>query len=147
MEVTNIDRHYYFVALEDLTQRFEIEQEFVKNNGIACFPMEELTDLMIVGIKEWLISNQGESWLSTLGYVKQLGTPITISGCIHICISGSLCPVCSGSFYHTHGYNCENCGKFVCEPCASIVDPLYHIAWCSDCLADKPLTNLLVYNE
>ena len=143
MEITERDRLYYSRAIELLTQRFEIAREFVRNNGLSSLPMEELTSLMIVGIKEWLVGSQGEEWLSTMGYIKHEG--ITISGSINI--SGTLCPVCSGMFPDLHGTRCENCGKWICNPCASIVDPIYQIGWCSECLSKYPLTNLLVYNE
>lgn len=148
MEVTETDMMFYSGAVESLTQRFEIAREFVRHKGLSSLPMEELTNLMIVGIKEWLAGSQGEQWLSTIGYVRlESNIPIVISGSIAISLSGSMCPVCSGAFSEIHGMTCENCGKVICGPCASIVDPIYHIGWCSDCLSKQPLTNLLVYNE
>lgn len=136
---------FYSGAVDSLTQRFEIAREFVRHKGLSSLPMEELTNLMIIGIKEWLAGPQGEQWLSTIGYLK-IDSNLTISGAITLS-SGSMCPVCSGVYHETHGVVCENCGKTICEPCLSIVDPIYHIGWCSDCLEKKPLTNLLVYSE
>jgi hypothetical protein len=149
MEITDKDRLFYSNAMEVLTQRFEIAREFVRHNGLPSLPMEELTTLMIVGIKEWLTGTQGEQWLSTMGYVRHdhvtFPGNITMSGTVSL--SGTMCPVCSGFFSDIHGMHCECCGKLICNPCASIVDPVYQIGWCSDCLSKQPLTNLLVYNE
>jgi hypothetical protein len=145
LEVTETDIMFYSGAVEKLTHRFEIAREFVRHKGLSSLPMEELTNLMIVGIKEWLAGSQGEQWLHTVGYVK-VGSTLTVSGSI-ISLSGSVCPVCSGMYPQTHGAVCECCGRTICEPCLSIVDPIYHVGWCSNCLEEKPLTNLLVYNE
>lgn len=141
MKVTDTDRIFYNNAMESLTQRFEIAREFHRNNGMRSLPMEELTNLMIVGLKEWLVGLQGEQWLSTIGYIK-----CSVSG-MAILSSGSFCPVCSGYFPEALGRYCESCGRFVCDPCLSIVDPIYDIGWCNDCVSKNPLTNLLVYNE
>jgi len=146
LEVTEKDMVFYSGAVDSLTQRFEIAREFVRHKGLSSLPMEELTNLMIVGVKEWLAGSQGEQWLSTIGYIR-LDSSMTISGSINITMSGSMCPVCSGMYPETHGVICESCGKTICGPCMSIVDPIYHIGWCSDCLEKKPLTNLLVYSE
>jgi hypothetical protein len=146
LEITERDLLFYSGAVDSLTQRFEIAREFVRHKGLTSLPMEELTNLMIVGIKEWLSGTQGEQWLSTIGYIRVDSVDITYSGAV-ILSSGSLCPVCSGMYHEMHGMTCECCGKTICGPCASIVDPIYHIGWCSDCLEEKPLTNLLVYSE
>jgi hypothetical protein len=145
LEVTDRDLLFYSGAVDSLTQRFEIAREFVRHKGLTSLPMEELTNLMIVGIKDWLSGSQGEQWLSTIGYIRVDPINMTYSGAI--AISGSMCPVCSGMYHETHGMTCECCGKTICGPCVSIVDPIYHIGWCSDCLEEKPLTNLLVYSE
>lgn len=145
MFVTDQDRHFYSMAVEKLTEKFEIAREFVRNNGMNSMPMEELSDLMIFEVKSWVNSREGETWLSTMGYVRE---GITLSGCnITINISGAICPSCSGSFRASTGMVCECCGGYICGPCTSIVDPLYNIGWCDKCLESKPLTNLLVYNE
>ena len=145
MEITDKDRLFYASAVERLTERFEIAKEFVRNNGLPSMPMEELTNMMIFEIKEWVNSREGEEWLSTLGYGKD--GHITVSGAIHITLSGATCPSCSGAFPEINGMHCERCGKYVCGPCVTIVDPIYQIGWCDDCLAEQPLTNLLVYSE
>jgi hypothetical protein len=146
LKVTEKDRFVYSSAMEALTQRFEIAREFVRNNGLPSLPMEDLANLMIKGIKEWLVGSQGEQWLSTIGYIKY-DSHITFSGSMHMSLSGSTCPVCSGLFSEIHGVHCECCGKLICNPCSSIVDPIYQIGWCSDCLSKQPLTNLLIYSE
>jgi hypothetical protein len=146
LKVTEKDRFVYSSAMEALTQRFEIAREFVRNNGLPSLPMEDLANLMIKGIKEWLVGSQGEQWLSTIGYIKY-DSQITFSGSMHMSLSGSMCPVCSGFFSEIHGVHCECCGKLICNPCSSIVDPIYQIGWCSDCLSKQPLTNLLIYSE
>ena len=145
MEITDKDRLFYSSAVERLTERFEIAREFVRNNGLPSMPMEELTTMMIIGIKEWVEGEEGEEWLSTLGYSK--ANQITVSGTIHFTISGCTCPSCSGAFSDIHGMYCERCGKYVCSPCMTIVDPIYQIGWCDDCLKKQPLTNQLVYSE
>ena len=146
MDITDRDRFFYSNAVEQLTERFEIAREFVRNNGLPSLPMEELTSLMITGIKDWVSGDDGEQWLSTLGYVRAEAAAVTLSG-IHISLSGAMCPVCSGLFIETHGRRCEKCGQHTCSPCVSVVDPIYQVGWCSDCISEEPLTNLLVYNE
>ena len=106
--------------------------------------MEELTDIVISGIKNWLAGTEGEQWLSSLGYVK-LHT--SFSGSIPISFSGSLCPQCSGYHYNNYGSYCEYCGKYVCDPCLCIVDPLYNVTWCSSCVEKYGITTKLIYNE
>lgn len=144
MEITTEDRFFYTNAVERLTEKFEIAREFVKTNGLSSMPMEELTNMMITGVKEWVTSETGEQWLSTLGYIK---SDMVLSGTLSLCLSGSLCPVCSGQYMETYGMQCERCGRDICHPCGSIVDPVYHIGWCNECLAQQPITNLLIYNE
>lgn len=145
MEITDKDRFFYSSAVERLTERFEIAKEFLRNNGIPSLPMEELTDMMIFEIKDWVIGQEGEQWLSSLGYSKH--GQIAVSGTLHFNISGCLCPSCSGAFPQMNGMYCERCGKYMCGPCVTVVDPIYQIAWCDDCLADQPLTNHLIYSE
>ena len=145
MEITENDRFFYASAVEKLTERFEIAREFVRNNGMPSLPMEELSLMMITGIKEWVDGSEGEQWLSTLGYSKH--DTITVSGTIHITLSGAMCPSCSGLFPQNNGMKCERCGRYTCGPCVSIVDPIYQVGWCDDCLKEQPLTNLLVYSE
>lgn len=145
MEITDKDRLFYASAVERLTERFEIAREFVRNNGLPSMPMKELTDMMIFEIKAWVGSTEGEEWLSTLGYIKS--GEIVVSGTIHFTLSGCMCPSCSGAFPEINGMYCERCGKYVCGPCVTIVDPIYQIGWCDECLEKQPLTNLLVYSE
>lgn len=148
MKITETDRYFYFNALNFLVERFEIAHEFVKHNGLSSLPMEQLTDLIIVGVKEWLETDKGERWMGLLGYHKATLGPnsvvLTISGFV---IPETACPVCSGVFYEHHGMYCENCGTYVCDPCISIVDPIYQIGWCSSCVEQSSLTNLMIYNE
>lgn len=147
MEVTEYDKIFYTSAIEYLYNKFEIAGEFVKNNGMDSLPMSELSDMMIVSLKEWLGCEEGENWLSTIGYYKA-----TISGVYcgepHINLNGvELCSVCSGSFINTRGRVCERCGNTFCSPCVSVVDRSYDIAWCETCIETEGLTNILYDNE
>ena len=150
MKVTEDDRHFYLNALNFLVERVEVAHEFVHYNGLSSLPMEQLTDLIIVGVKEWLGTSMGQQWMLSLGYHKNQITnfsnvTLSVSGCAVLPVS--TCSVCSGTFYSSHGSYCERCGTYVCEPCISIVDPIYHIGWCSSCVEQSSLTNLVVYND
>jgi hypothetical protein len=150
LKVTEDDRYFYLRAMNFLVERVEVAHEFVRYNGMSSLPMEQLTDLIIVGIKEWLGTDSGQRWMSLLGYSKE----IKIFDPNMVCVSGSMstipasvCPSCSGSFYSSHGTYCESCGSYVCDPCISIVDPIYKVGWCPDCVEKSSLTNLVIYND
>jgi hypothetical protein len=140
MIVTREDRIFYATAMEYMIDKLEVNQSFAHFNGFASFPADEMSDLMISGIKDWLTSPVGEQWLGSMGYVRAQDDTI-------LTLSGSLCPVCSGSYLPVEGIICERCGKPVCNPCINIVDHHYHIGWCDCCVQDEALTNLLSYNE
>lgn len=141
MDITEFDRTFYIIAVEYLTEKMAIADDFVKYNGMTSMPLEEITDLMISGIKEWIHSEYGEMWLHDLGYHK-----VTYSGSV-VSISGTdLCPVCSGNFFMNQSMACERCGRVVCNPCNSIVDNHYGILWCEQCLTEEGLTNVLLSN-
>lgn len=148
MEITDYDKLFYTSAVEYLYNKFEIAGEFVRNNGLTSIPVEELTDMMIISMKEWLGSDEGESWLNTLGYYKTSMSSMTFSGCASVYLdSTELCPVCSGNFIATHGNVCERCGGIICGPCVSIVDKDYGVLWCDSCIQSEGLTNILIYGE
>jgi hypothetical protein len=141
MIITRTDRLFYAAAMEYMIEKFEITRSFTRYNGFASFPADEMSDLVIGNVKRWLLGAEGEEWLSTIGYYKK-ETPIiaTISGT-------SVCHVCSGTYMPVEGLICEKCGKPVCSPCITVVDPHYHIGWCNCCVESESLTNLLGYNE
>ena len=140
MIVTKEDRLFYATALEYVIEKFEINQSFAHYNGFASFPADEVSDMMILSVKTWLASPVGETWLGSIGYVRSNNDYI-------MTISGNICPVCSGSYLPVEGITCERCGRPVCGPCITIVDPHYHIGWCDCCVQDEALTNLLRYDE
>lgn len=153
MKITDQDRDYYSSAVDFLSEKYEIAQEFVRHDGMTSVSMERMGDIMIKGIKEWAMSAAGETWLGTIGYYKQQTVTSSISGasvaaCITVTGSAlslchSFCNVCSG--YHLEGFVsvCERCGQAICMSCANIVDESYDVIWCKDCLEAENLTNML----
>jgi|WetSurMetagenome_2_1015567.scaffolds.fasta_scaffold666974_1 hypothetical protein len=135
MNVTIDDRKRYSAAIDFITENLEIIGNFSRLNGLPSFPGEELSDVVILGIKTWLLSNDGEKWLGTLGYSK--------NGFAEELPEAYLCPVCSGTYALYENTRCERCGRVVCHTCTSVVDHRYHIEWCSHCLGDESLTNLI----
>jgi len=140
LKVTENDKIFYTSAIEYLYNKFEIAGEFVKNNGLSSIPVDKLTDMMIISMKEWLRGRDGENWLNTIGYYKTSVSYITYSGCATIKLDGTeLCPACSGSFIAQHGLICERCGNLMCGPCVSVVDDNYGIVWCNSCIKEEGL--------
>jgi hypothetical protein len=140
MRITKTDRLFYASAMEFMIEKLEITRNFARYNGFASFPADEMSDLLIKEIKYWLVSHEGEHWLKTLGYGR-LGFDQQLT------MSGTLCPVCSGTYSPLDAAICERCGKPVCNPCINIVDHHYHIGWCNCCVQEESLSNLLDNNE
>jgi hypothetical protein len=141
MIINETDHLYYNNAVEYVVEQLEITRNFIKYNGLTSFTSEEVSNLAISHVKEWLISKHGEHWLSTLGYSRML----TMSGC-SITLA-DYCPVCSGIYPQTDGTVCECCGRSICRPCSTIVDPQYDVEWCQSCVQRESLTNILANNE
>ena len=135
------DRLYYNHAVEYIVEQLDIARNFVKYNGLSAFTTEDVSDQTIFHVKQWLVSSQGEKWLSTLGYSKLL---TAYSGCISL---ADYCPVCSGIYPQVEGTVCECCGRHICKPCSVIVDQHYDVEWCSVCVQNAALTNMLSYSE
>jgi hypothetical protein len=139
MTITKQDRLLYASAIDAIKERFEIATEFLCLDGLPSLPTEDIEHVMITGFKEWITGREGECWLNSLGYSKSNIT--IISG------SGNYCPTCSGSLSIKEGRVCERCGRVMCEPCLSLVDPHYEIVWCNDCLESEALTNFIRPNR
>ena len=135
------DRLYYTHAVDYIVEQLDIARNFVKYNGLSAFTTEEVSDQTIFHVKQWLTSDHGEKWLSTLGYSRM----VTMSGCA--ITLANYCPVCSGVYPHADSTVCECCGRQICKPCSVIVDPHYDVEWCSNCVQTSAITNLLPYNE
>lgn len=158
MTVSKVDRLYYDRAVEYIVEQLEITHSFVKYNGLTSFSSEEVSNLAISHVKNWLTSQNGADWLSTLGYTRSPEECICVSGTIGgleyvSSASGSVitladyCPVCSGIYHPADGTTCECCGRIICRPCSTIVDKQYDIEWCESCLQRESLTNILSHNE
>jgi hypothetical protein len=143
MIINETDHLYYNNAVEYVVEQLEITRNFIKYNGLTSFTSEEVSKLAITHVKEWLTSKQGEHWLATLGY-SRLNT-ITTSG--SIITLADYCPVCSGIYPQTDGTVCECCGRSICRPCSTVVDPRYDVEWCESCVQREALTNILSHNE
>jgi hypothetical protein len=137
MDVTNKDRIFYTAALEYVTERIETLRSFLTYNGVVSLPGEEITDLFIVSLKRWLLSEAGEHWLHSLGYYHS----VTFSGCLSNL--DMVCPVCSGTFNYLSGSTCERCGRNICQTCTSVVDNHYHLEWCEHCMGQTSLSNIV----
>jgi hypothetical protein len=151
LKITDDDRNYYSSAVDFLSEKLEIAQEFVRHDGLTSVPVEQVGDLMITGIKEWVMSAAGENWLGTIGYYKETGL-ICASGSIatSIVVSGTglslcydTCTVCSGHSMDGFSLRCERCGHSICKSCSNVVDDYYGGVWCKDCLEAENLTNML----
>jgi hypothetical protein len=140
MIITETDHLYYNDAVEYVVEQLEITRNFIKYNGLTSFTSEEVSNLAITHVKEWLTSKQGEHWLSTLGYSR----PHTLSsGCL--ITLADYCPVCSGVYPQIDGTICECCGRTICRQCSTIVDPRYEVEWCESCIQRESITNILSY--
>jgi hypothetical protein len=135
MHITSEDRRYYSAAIDFVTEHLEIIGNFSKLNGLPSFPGEELSDVVITGIKTWLLSEEGEQWLRHIGYGKDYTIQEPHDACF--------CPVCSGTYGTYESIVCERCGREVCNPCTTVVDKRYHIEWCHHCISAEPLINLV----
>jgi hypothetical protein len=142
MIIDATDRLYYHNAVEYVVEQLEITRNFIKYNGLTSFTSEDVSEQAITYVKNWLLSNQGEQWLSTLGYSKL--SSITTNDCA--ITLADYCPVCSGIYPQTDGTVCECCGRSICRPCSTIVDPQYDVEWCESCVQREAITNLLPYN-
>lgn len=121
------DRTFYLNIIDDIARKFEIANEFSKMNGMHSFPSEELFDMVIDSVKQWLVSDDGAVWLSTLGYER-----------VEICTEKGnyrevKCPICGSGVAPHELTSCEKCGTMVCERCLNIVDEVYNIKWCTKC--------------
>lgn len=135
MNVTSKDRKFYTTAIDFITENLEIIGNFARLNGLSSHPGEDLSDVVILGLKTWLASNEGEEWLGTLGYKRSSSAGSQLDAC--------MCPVCSGTYAVYEHTKCERCGQIVCHTCTAVVDSHYHIEWCSHCLSAESLTNLI----
>jgi len=133
MDITKNDRAFYTAAIDFVTENLEIVNNFVALNGLSGSLGQDLSDVVIIGIKKWLTSPEGEGWLGTLGY-KRSGKPEKT-------YLDRVCPVCSGIHMRYANVRCERCGRYMCHPCTSVVDSRYHIIWCDHCIADVALIN------
>jgi len=126
------DEVFYLSIIDEVTQKFEIANEFFKVNGFQSLPSEELFDIIVDSIKIWLVGKEGELWLSTLGYERTM-----ISGVLNYNLIK--CPVCGQDYNEMNSTTCERCGKSVCNSCINVVDEVYHIGWCTTCLGKSSL--------
>jgi hypothetical protein len=158
MTVSKIDRLYYDRAVEYVVEQLEITHSFVKYNGLTSFSSEDVSNLAILHVKNWLTSPSGADWLATLGYTRTSRSGISNSSAVWqntngIAASGvnltlaDYCPVCSGIYLPADGTVCECCGRSICKPCSTVVDKLYGVEWCESCLQRESLTNMLSHNE
>jgi hypothetical protein len=100
LRITSDDKTFYYGAIDFLTERFEMVRNFTKFNGLPAASDEDMSEMLIGSIKTWLISEEGERWLQSIGYIKyEQADAITVSGCIIIPSGLFACPVCSG--YHS----------------------------------------------
>jgi hypothetical protein len=132
MVVTETDRHYFSVVVDRIQEVYEMASEFVSYNGAYTTPAEKIVDLAILEFKTWLTSNQGQSWMGTMGYSFSQS---------FLYPDISVCPVCSGILSVSDHNVCESCGVHVCSPCSEIVDSSYGIRWCVSCVSGYGLTN------
>lgn len=150
MIINEIDHLYYNNAVEYVVEQLEITRNFIKYNGLTSFTSEDVSNLAIAHVKEWLISKHGENWLSTLGYSRD---QTLVSGCtVDTIVPGGVitladyCPVCSGVYAQIDGTVCECCGRVICRSCSTVVDPRYDVEWCESCIQRESITNILPYN-
>jgi hypothetical protein len=129
MEITQQDHQYFSLIVDRLHEVFEIASDFCSYNGYISIPTEKVADLAISEFKTWLISEQGNCWLGTLGY--SFGGLVTTT-------TSAFCYSCSGLAPVWDYHVCERCGHYICSPCSTVVDSKYNIRWCNNCA----ITNL-----
>lgn len=145
MNVNHTDRLYYNSAVDYIVEQLEITHSFVRYNGLTSFSSEDISNLAISHAKDWLMSEQGATWLATLGYKKN-GDSVLVGSGTAISLA-DYCPVCSGIYYPADGTTCECCGRTICRPCSTVVDKRYDIEWCETCIQKESLTNILSHDE
>jgi hypothetical protein len=125
--ITEADWSFYSSAVEYLAEYIEIAHDFVSYKGVSAIPLEDISHNMLVGIKNWAVSPDGERWLASLGYIRE-GS---------VMVSGSflpyVCTVCSGYSFDGRMERCERCGNYTCYHCLNVVDADYRIMWCDRC--------------